>query len=154
MQTRLKYKCSLAAAAVLANCLAYPSHAADPRSGIEAVNTEFASAAGRGDSAAVAALYANDAQLLPAASEPVVGRAAIEKFWQGALQSGITQVSLKTVELYGSGVHCTEVGRYELHDKGGKLLDRGKYIVIWQRERGEWKLLRDMFSTNLPPPAR
>ena len=27
---------------------------------------------------------------------------------------------------------------YELRDKAGKVLDHGKYIVIWRREGGNW----------------
>ena len=136
--------------AILTCCLVQTIQAAQPRSEIEAVNAAFAAAAAAGNSRALALLYAVDAQIMPAGSEIIVGRNAIEKFWQGALSSGIGQVSLKTLELYASKGHCTEVGRYELHDKVGKALDRGKYIVIWQREQGQWKLLRDMFSSDLP----
>jgi hypothetical protein len=35
-----------------------------------------------------------------------------------------------------------------LHDKGGKVLDQGKYIVIWRHTGAKWMLMRDMFSTN------
>jgi ketosteroid isomerase-like protein len=101
--------------------------------------------------AALAALYADDAWIMPTASETIVGRDAIETFWKGALSSGIAHVSLKTLELYDGRDHCTEVGRYELRANSGKVLDVGKYIVIWHREHGHWTLLRDMFSTDLPP---
>jgi hypothetical protein len=30
----------------------------------------------------------------------------------------------------------------------------GKYIVVRQFADGKWKLLRDMFSTNVPPPKK
>jgi hypothetical protein len=39
-----------------------------------------------------------------------------------------------------------------LHDKAGKVLDHGKYVVVWRREGGKWRLLRDMFSTNCDGP--
>ena len=38
-----------------------------------------------------------------------------------------------------------------MRDKAGKVLDHGKYIVVWQHVGARWKLLRDMFSTNVPP---
>jgi ketosteroid isomerase-like protein len=133
-------------------CLAQPCWAAETRTEIEAANAAFSDAATKGDSAAIAALYTTNAQVMPAGSEPVRGRDAIQKFWQGALNSGIAAVSLKTLEVFGHGTTVTEVGHYELRDKTGKTLDIGKYIVIWQHEQGQWKLLRDMFSTNLPPP--
>ena len=28
----------------------------------------------------------------------------------------------------------------------------GKFVVIWRRQHGRWRLLHDMFSTNLPLP--
>jgi hypothetical protein len=68
---------------------------------------------------------------------------------QGALASGISGVLLKTVDLFGQGSIVTEVGEYELKSKEGQVLDHGKYIVVWRREGETWKLLRDMFSTNV-----
>jgi ketosteroid isomerase-like protein len=35
--------------------------------------------------------------------------------------------------------------------EGGKVVDRGKYIVIWKREQGQWKLHRDIWNTSMPP---
>jgi hypothetical protein len=55
------------------------------------------------------------------------------RFSAGTLESGIA-----------------EIGQYELRDKAGKVLDHGKYIVVWRKEGGKWKLPRDMFSTNVP----
>lgn len=119
---------------------------------IEAANTQMSAAVAKGDAAAMAALYTTDGQVMPAGSEPVRGKAAIQKFWQGALSSGVAAVTLKTVEVYGQGHLATEVGEYDLKDKAGKSLDHGKYIVIWRLVGADWKLLRDMFSTNSAPP--
>ena len=80
------------------------------------------------------------------------GSEAIAKFWQSAFASGVAAIELKTVEVYGQDTTATEVGEYALRDKVGKVLDRGKYIVIWRHDDGQWKLLRDMFSSNVPPP--
>ena len=68
-------------------------------------------------------------------SDPIKGAQAIQKFWQGALDSGITGVGLTTVDLFGRGPTATEVGQYELRDKAGKVLDHGKYIVVWRKRR-------------------
>lgn len=126
-----------------------PARADGTRSAIEAANAEFMAAASKGDGAAVAALYTPKGQVLPPNSEPVEGAEAIQKFWQGAMNSGIAAVDLRTVEVYGQGSTAAEVGRYELKDKAGKVLDHGKYIVVWRRVGGKWKLLRDMFSSSV-----
>ena len=134
--------------------LALPAHAAKVHHAIDEANAEFSAAAAAGNAAGIAALYAKDGQLMPPGSEPLRGTEAIRKYWQGALASGIARVVLKTVDVFGQGTTATEVGEYELQDKAGKVLDRGKYIVVWRREGEKWKLLRDMFSTNLPPPPK
>jgi uncharacterized protein (TIGR02246 family) len=121
------------------------------KAAIEAANVQFSAAAAKGDGAALAALYSPDGQVMPAGSDPIRGVEAIQKFWQGALDSGVAAIGLKTVEVFGQGSKATEVGEYELHDKAGKVLDHGKYIVVWQHANGKWALLRDMFSTNAPP---
>jgi len=131
---------------------ATPSLAAEVRAAFEAANAKFSAVAAHGDGAALARLYAKDGAVMPSGSEPIRGTEAIAKFWQSALASGVAAIDLKTVEVYGQGTTATEVGEYALRDKSGKVLDRGKYIVIWRHDDGEWKLLRDMFSTNMPPP--
>jgi uncharacterized protein (TIGR02246 family) len=129
-------------------CVMSTARADSARSGIEAANAEFSAAFSRGDAAALASLYTADGQILPANSPPIRGTEAVRKFWQGAIDSGVATVTLKTVEVHGHGTTATEVGEYELHDKGGKVLDQGKYIVIWRHAGAKWMLMRDMFSTN------
>ena len=124
------------------------------KAAIEAANGQFSATAAKGDTAALAALYSPDAQVMPAGSEPIRGTEAIQKFWQGALDSGVAVIGLKTIEVFGHAPTATEVGEYELRDKAGKVLDHGKYVVVWQHVDGKWKLLRDMFSTNVPPPKK
>src|SRR5580658_5548874 len=124
------------------------------KAGIEAANAQFSAAAAKGDGAALASLYSPQGQVMPPGSAPIRGTEAIQKFWQGAFDSGVGAVGLKTLEVFGHGPTATEVGEYELHDKTGKPLDHGKYIVVWQHADGQWKLLRDMFSTNVAPPAK
>jgi cytochrome P450 family 103 len=138
----------------LIGCLTGAARAADVRPAIEAANAQFVAAFEKGDGAAVAALYASDGQVLPPESDIVRGAEAIRKFWQGAIGSGIAGVSLKTVEIYAHASTATEVGQYELRDKEAKVLDHGKYIVIWRLEGGSWKLFRDMYSSSAPAPKK
>jgi uncharacterized protein (TIGR02246 family) len=151
----MKVTSSICALALMAGtCLTFVAHADDVKGAIEAANSQFSAAAARGDGAALAALYSPDGQVMPAGSDPIRGAEAIQKFWQGALDSGVAAIGLKTVEVFGRGPTATEVGEYELHDKAGKLLDHGKYIVVWRHADGKWQLLRDMFSTNGASPKK
>ena len=135
-------------------CLTPAAYADGVKAAIEAANAQFSAAAAKGDGATLAALYSPDGQVMPAGSDPIRGTEAIQKFWQGALDSGVAAVGLKTIEVFGHDPTATEVGEYELRDKAGNVLDHGKYIVVWRHSDGSWKLLRDMFSTNVPPPKK
>jgi ketosteroid isomerase-like protein len=128
-----------------------PLHAEEPRAAIEAADRLWEAAVSKGDAAALAALYTANAQLLPPNSEAITGTAAIQKFWQGFLDSGIRVAKLKTLEVEALGNSAHEVGEYEVSGQGGQLVDRGKYVVIWKRDGPRWKLHRDIWTTSQPP---
>lgn len=140
-----------AVAIVLFSALGGSAVAQDARAAIDAVNKRFVAASNKGDAAAAAALYSSDGQAFPPNSPVVSGRAAIEKMWKGVFDSGITNVSLTTTEVEPHGDFAFESGSYELKFKDDKVADRGKYIVVWKRENGQWRLHRDIWNTIMPP---
>lgn len=120
------------------------------RQEIEAANAIFMAAFGRGDAAGLAALYTADGQLLPTNSDVVSGSAAIQEFWQGAIDMGLKKATLDTVEVDDCGNTAVEVGRYTLIAGDDSVADAGKYVVIWKRQDGGWKLHRDIWNTSQP----
>lgn len=147
-------------AAILAVCLVTAptlalAQTADVRAQIDAVNKKFVSAVKQGDAKALAALYTADAQLLPPASDVVQGPKAIADFWGAGMKSGISEVELTTREVMAQGDTAYEIGAYAIQDKEDKVLDRGKYIVIWKRDQAAWKLHRDIWNSSMSPaPAK
>jgi ketosteroid isomerase-like protein len=122
----------------------------DVRSDIVANNRRFMEDFHRKEAASLAALYTGAGQLLPPNSPPVSGPTGIQAFWQGAMDAGIAQVTLETVDAEGHGETAIEVGRYTLLAAGGQVADAGKYLVVWKREEGAWKLHRDIWNSNGP----
>jgi ketosteroid isomerase-like protein len=131
--------------------LGRPAEAADAKAAVLAANKVFEAAVARGDAAGMAACYTATAELLPAHNDAVAGRPAIEKFWRGVLDAGIKQAKLTSIEVEIHATDAHEVGEYELQDDKGRVLDKGKYVVIWKRDGGGWKLHRDIWTTSLPP---
>ncbi len=123
----------------------------DVRSAIDAANRMWEAAASRSDGPGVAALYTDNGQLLPAQSDFVTGTEAIGQFWQAVFDSGVKGVSLVTVEIESHGDTAYEVGKLEIRGAGGKVLDHGKYVVIWKKEGTSWKLHRDIWTTSVVP---
>ena len=94
-------------------------------------------------------LYASDAQLFPPNGSVVTGSAAIGPVWKGAFDSGVKKATLETTETETAGDRIIETGRYTLAGADGKALDMGKYIVVWKKEGGTWKLYRDIWNTSM-----
>jgi ketosteroid isomerase-like protein len=124
----------------------------DIRVVIEEGNQQWSAAFSQGDSAALAAMYTLNAQLFPMHRESVGGMEAIQQFWQGVIASGVQGATLTTLEVDEQGDTAYEVGTYELRGEGNKVLDHGKYVVVWKREQGKWRLHRDIWNSNLPAP--
>jgi len=123
----------------------------EARAGIEATNAQFMEAFSQGDAAGVAACYTEDAQLMPPNSEIVSGRAALQEGFQELIDGGY-ELQLETTEVEGHGDTAHEIGTYTMA-VDGETVDEGKYIVIWKNVDGQWKLHRDIFNSNNPPPA-
>ncbi|HZW91001.1 MAG TPA: nuclear transport factor 2 family protein [Myxococcaceae bacterium] len=120
------------------------------KAGIDAANRKFEEAVAKGDAAAIAKLYAEDAEILPPDSPPKKGRDAIQKEFAGMI-GAFKKITLKASEVHPMGNLAVEVGTWKLEDASGKGPD-GKYMVLWKKHGSTWQLYRDMWSGNAPPP--
>ncbi len=70
------------------------------------------------------------------------------------MRMGVKDVKLITDDISGNADIISETGRYEIYADENKLLDKGKYVVVWKPENGGWKMYRDIFNTSMPaaPP--
>ena len=153
MRVKVAIVLACAGAISLANSHSVFAQAGDAKKAIEAGNKAFGAAIAAGNAAGVAALYTDDAVVMPPNSEAVTGRPAIEKAFQGMIASGVKEVLLTGKEVEAHGDTATEVGTYSVKDAASKEIDRGKYIVVWKRVQGQWKLHRDIWNSNMPMPA-
>jgi ketosteroid isomerase-like protein len=151
VRNAMRTMAAVASAALLvpASALATPG----TRAAIEKAGADFAATFTKGDAAGVAAMYAADAQLFPPESDIVTGGAAIQKVWQGVIDSGVKGMKLTTLDVVESGDLAAESGKAELHGADGPVLESGKYLVVWKRVDGRWKILRDIWNSNAPAPV-
>jgi len=117
---------------------------------ITAAVEKFLTAFNSGNAAGVAMMYTEEGKIMPPNSESLTGREAIQAFWQAALDMGIAKAALKIVEVEKHGDTAIEIGLYELSAANDQVLDKGKYMVIWKKVEGEWKMHRDIWNSNLP----
>ena len=116
---------------------------------IEKLNDVWTAAFNKGDAAAVAALYTEDAYVLPPGSTMVKGRAAIEAFWRQAAQQ-MTDAKLATVDVLPLGRSAArEIGTVTLKTKSQPPQEIvGKYVVVWRKIGRDWKLATDIWNTD------
>jgi len=122
------------------------------KSVIADINEKFSEELRKGDSVGLASHYASDALVMPPNSEPAP-KDKIVSAWGGAIRMGVKDAKLITDDVTGNAEVLVETGRYEMYGDNNKLLDKGKYVVIWKPENGEWKLYRDIWNTSMPPAS-
>lgn len=133
-------------------CVIVPAAAlaSEPRQHIDETLVQFVAAFNAGDGATVASFYTEDASLLPPGGARVDGRAAIQAFWQGAIDSGMKIDDLHAIEVDSRLDLAGEVGVFVLSVPGesGVTKVAGKYIVLWKRDGHTWRLYRDIWNTD------
>ncbi|NIM59475.1 MAG: SgcJ/EcaC family oxidoreductase [Candidatus Aminicenantes bacterium] len=142
---------------ILLCCVPPPTEEMDVekvRMAIEEANLKFGEAVRQGDATALAALYTNDATLLPPDSDMIQGKQGIEAFWSQGLQMGVKDAVLTIVDVFGSGDLAYEIGKFTLtiQPEGQEPIEqKGKYVVVWKKTAdGSWKLHVDIFNYTLP----
>ncbi len=135
-------------AAVCLEVLTWPAGAQD-KATIDKLNEQFAAAFNKGDSAAVAAMYTEDAVLLPPGADMVKGRENIRAFW-AKMAEQVQDVKLTTMDVKPLGPEAArEIGTFSLKTKGAQPEEvSGKYVVVWQKAGSDWKLATDIWNSN------
>lgn len=129
----------------------------DAEAAIAANHSQFVGAFGKRDAAAVAALHAADARLLPEGGRPVEGAEAVEAFWRGLLEAGARLVQLQTLRVEAHGAMAYEAGDYIMtvpSSPGQTVVHAGSYVVVWRREGGGWKVAAAIWNSDRAAPGQ
>lgn len=116
---------------------------------------QFSAAYMRGDAVAITALYTADAVIFPERADAITGNEAIKRYWAPAGEGKVTRHRLTPTRVVVDGKHAYDYGTYEVAgERNGKVWGpfRGKYLVVWRREPGGWRIRLDMWNSG-PKPA-
>lgn len=111
-------------------------------------NQNFMKSFKAGDSLGVANSYTTDAKTMGPNMPAITGRANIEHFISEIMKTGIKNYDLSTTKVWGDSSIVAEEGVYKISDSANKQVDKGKYIVLWKPEAGNWKMFRDIWTTD------
>lgn len=134
-------------ALMIAFLIALVSPAVAQKAKIEAVNAKWVQLFNKGDFEGIAQLYTVDATAFPPGSAMVKGRAAIGTMWKGMAEQ-VSNPKVTTLEVKRLGpTAAREIGNFSLMTKGPTPKEvTGKYLVVWERVQGEWKLAADIWN--------
>ena len=92
-----------------------------------------------GDSIALGNMYMKNSEIIPS----TVGRENITKVFGRMIRSGTTGSTFKTTHLWGNDQLLVEDGTGTWYHKDGTEVGSGRYLLVWKKDEGEWKILRD-----------
>lgn len=162
--TRLKLVLAIASSAVAlsacdrttvadGNRVAQADAAADEQA-IRSTNERWLQLIRAKDAAAIAQLYTEDGAVLPANEKAALGRESIEQWWNSSMQMPDYDLTFETDQLVISkaGDMALDRGTYRFAatPPGGAINDSGKYVVVWRKVDGEWKVAADIFNSDGP----
>lgn len=110
-----------------------------------------------GDDSALAEFYGPEGALLPPNEPKVTGRENIRRYWAGLEEAGANlEISVGSLIFSDMADIAIEEGTWTVDIPGpplGPHKDDGKYVVVWRRYDGEWKVAQDIWNSNHPPPG-
>ncbi len=118
------------------------------RAAITQITETWEAGARAGDAAAITALYADDAVILPGDQPSVRGREALAAYFT-ANYSAPADISITSGEIVvmPSGHFAYEVGASSAPN------GMGKYLTVYRNTGGGWEIAADSWSNDAPTPA-
>lgn len=116
---------------------------------VQAVSMRWLELAKVDDYAGIAALFTSSGATFSLNEEPVVGPAAIQAAMEAdSAQSGEPNWATDSVLVAASGDVAVEYGSW--FGMGAEGDARGKYITVYRKMAGEWKVASDMVTSTVP----
>lgn len=97
----------------------------------------------------IAAAYTTDGKIMPGGTLIIEGHEKIKDYW--TLPEGTSTVhhEVNPEEIKIIGHHAYDYGYYNGATRkadGKKVTWKGKYIIVWKKENGLWKIYLDMWN--------
>jgi ketosteroid isomerase-like protein len=117
----------------------------------DSVTASLETAFSRGDVPACAAVYSEDAEIIPEDGPVVRGKKAIQAFFKDQVTRDISFDTDSTKSI-AVGDLAYEQGTYRVRDVNrGVDVEYGEYLNVWRREQGQWKTFRSMYNVTMAP---
>lgn len=117
---------------------------------IEEKNTQFTKAHITGDTAFLNNIFTQDGKVFAPNSDVVIGRPAIAELNSLYVNFDIKEFREETTAFYGNEDYLIDEGNYIMIYGKDNTIEKGKYLNVWKKEDGDWKIFTNMWNTNMP----
>ncbi|MEO1413717.1 MAG: nuclear transport factor 2 family protein [Bacteroidota bacterium] len=104
-----------------------------------------------GDHEAVGKCYTSDAKIFPNNRDIIAGQEDVTTYWKMPEGVAITYHKVTPEEIKIIGDEAYDYGYYEGKTKSaerGESSWGGKYVIIWRKVEGEWKIYLDIWNSR------
>jgi uncharacterized protein (TIGR02246 family) len=120
---------------------------------IRALDAEWSKAARARDVDRVMTFYAKDGSVVWPEQPVAKGHPAIRASWKKAYKTSpklYLEFKPTHIEIAGGRDMASDFGAvyFAPHVKSNDTRNVGKYLVVWKREKGTWKVLYDCYNMN------
>ena len=117
---------------------------------IDEKNNKFTQAHIVGDTAFLNNIFTQDGRVFAPNSEVITGRSAIAAINLEYINFGIKEFREETTALYGSSDYLIDEGNYFMSYGKDSTVEKGKFINIWKKVDGDWKLYSNIWNSSMP----
>ncbi len=132
---------------------------AEPTVDLESVKTEitameaaFTTASNAKDVDALMAYYADDAHSMSPNKPTLIGKEAIKAdvMAEMAKDTTATTSTMAVTDLWAAGNIAVETGTWTVTNESGEVVDKGKYMSLFENREGKYVCIRDIWNTDMP----
>ena len=120
---------------------------------VEQLNARFTQAHLTGDIAMIDSMFTSDAKSFPPGGAAVTGVQAIHDFTVEYIKAGLTEFREVSTDFYGNAELVVDAGNYVVTYGPEHVTERGKYLNVWKRVDGGWKIQSNIWNSNAPVPT-
>jgi len=121
---------------------------------VQALSQEWLKAEIAKDIPKIMSYYAEDAMEMASNTPVIIGKEPIQKWYETWLKPEGVSMTFATEEVKVSTSLDMAVERGTYHfvqnNPSGQVDDTGKYVTVWKKVKGEWKVAIDTATSDLP----
>ena len=80
----------------------------------------------------------------------MIGHPAIAELVSQYMKFDIKEMSEEVTAVYGNVDYLIDEGTYFMSYGKDNTIEKGKYLNVWKKEDGDWKVFTNMWNSSMP----